>query len=94
MITNINSLNAYSYRNVFPQGSGKLFVPVQPSMVVYAQFDHISGVPSTSGQGVRVSKIQILNTLIDQLVTTQNPGTNPYIKNSIPEPGAFFSILA
>ena len=72
MTTNISSLNAYSYQNVFPAGaeSGKLFVPVQPSMVVHAQFDHVSGVPATSGQGgVSVSKIQILNTLIDQLVS-------------------------
>jgi hypothetical protein len=65
-------LNAYSYQNVFPAGagSGKLFVPVQPSMVIHAQFDHVSGVPATPGQGgVSVSKIQILNTLIDQLVS-------------------------
>jgi hypothetical protein len=65
-------LNAYSYQNVFQAGteSGKLFVPVQPSMVMHAQFDHISGVPATPGQGgVSVSKIQILNTLIDQLVS-------------------------
>jgi hypothetical protein len=65
-------LNAYSYQNVFPTGagSGKLFVPVRPSMVIHAQFDHISGVPATPGQGgVSVSKIQILNALIDQLVS-------------------------
>jgi hypothetical protein len=44
-------------------------VAVNPSAVVYAQFDHISGVAARQGQaGVSVNKIRILNTLIDQLV--------------------------
>jgi hypothetical protein len=72
-------LNAYSYQNVFQAGTenGKLFVPVRPSMVIHAQFDHISGVPAKGGQGgVSISKIQILNALIDQLVSLkQEPAT-------------------
>ncbi|GMO59666.1 MAG: hypothetical protein Ta2A_05620 [Treponemataceae bacterium] len=76
MTTNINSLSAYSYNNALSIGvgggtSGKLFVPVQPAQVVYAQFDHIAGVPTQSEQegGVSISKIRILNSLINQLVS-------------------------
>jgi hypothetical protein len=68
MVYNI-SLNAHSYNSQFSAGANKLFVPVHPSAVVYTQFDHVSGVAARQGQtGVSVSKIRILNTLIDQLV--------------------------
>lgn len=64
------SLNAHSY----PVSSGnKLYVPVSPANVIYSQFDHISGVAVRSNQnGVSVSKIKILNTLIDNLVKLRN----------------------
>jgi hypothetical protein len=74
MINSI-SLNAYSYNTQFatPSGGGKLFVPVNPSMVIYSQFDHVAGVAARQGQnGVSVSKIKILNTLIEQLVSMRN----------------------
>ena len=72
-MANTISLNAYSY-NTFVSGSGnKLYVPVQPSSVIYAQFDHISGFAARANQkSVPVSKIQILNTLINQLLSTKN----------------------
>lgn len=69
MMTSMHNLSPYSY-NGFASGSasGKLYVPVNPSSVIYAQFDHISGVAAKSGQrGVSISKIQILNTLIENL---------------------------
>ncbi|MCR5288569.1 MAG: hypothetical protein K6E51_01100 [Treponema sp.] len=73
MISNLGSLNAYSYNSfVSANATGKLYVPVKPMSVVYAQFDHISGVAAKSGQqGVSISKIQILNTLIDRLSKIQ-----------------------
>lgn len=68
MISNIRNLNPYSYPVSANGLSGKLFVPVNPSAVIYAQFDHISGIAARNGQpGVSVSKIQILNTLIENL---------------------------
>ena len=82
MTTNINSLSAYSYNNALSIGSGggtsgKLFVPVQPSQVVYAQFDHIAGVPAQSEQGgVSINKIRILNSLINQLVSMRQASGN------------------
>jgi hypothetical protein len=76
MTTNINSLNADSYGNLFAggtSGGGKLFVPVRPNEVIHTQFDHVAGVPAApKGEGVSVSKIKILDTLIDQLIAVKN----------------------
>jgi hypothetical protein len=74
MISYMGNLNPYSY-GAFASGgaSGKLYVPVSPMAVVYAQFDHISGIAARQGEtGVSISKIQILNTLIDHLTAIKN----------------------
>lgn len=71
MVSGLTSMNAYSYTGVVTTRSmaGKLCVPVQPSMVMYTQFEHISGIAADKGQsGISIDKIQILNRLIDQLV--------------------------
>ena len=68
MISNITNLNPYSYHVSSSGASGKLFVPVSPSAVIYAQFNHISGIAAPKGQsGVSISKIQILNAMIENL---------------------------
>jgi hypothetical protein len=42
---------------------------VAPSAYIYSHFRHVSGVPAPEGvQGVAVSKLKILDTLIEQLV--------------------------
>ena len=65
----INSINSYSISGVLA-GSNKLYVPVKPAMVIYSQFDHVAGYAARPNQaGVSVSKVQILNSLIDQLAT-------------------------
>lgn len=68
MTSSIPNMSPYTY-SISQQGaSGKLYVPVQPTAVIYAQFDHISGVAARNGQhGISLTKIQILNTLIDNL---------------------------
>jgi hypothetical protein len=49
-------------------GSGRMSLPVAPSQVIYSHFKHISGTPAPEGTtGVNISRLQILNTLIDQL---------------------------
>lgn len=49
--------------------NGKLHVPVSPSLVGYTQFEHVQGVAAEPGAGgVNISKIKILNTLIDRLI--------------------------
>lgn len=84
MISNIRNLNPYSYNVSSSGASGKLFVPVNPSSVIYAQFNHISGIAAKEGQhGVSISKIQILNTLIDNLSRIKsNPNTQKAIQIS------------
>lgn len=67
------SLNAYSYNGIVSGSSGKLYVPVNPGSVIYSQFDHISGVAASGDKaGVSISKIQILNSLLNQLITMRN----------------------
>ena len=49
-------------------GTNKIYVPVQKSSLLYSHFEHVSGFVANKGQnGVSVSKIQILNALIDHL---------------------------
>ena len=49
-------------------GNGKASMPVSPSLVIYSQFKHIAGTPAPEGtQGVTISKLKILNTMIEQL---------------------------
>jgi hypothetical protein len=43
-------------------------LPVAPSAYIYSHFRHVSGVPAPEGvQGVTISKLKILDTLIEQL---------------------------
>lgn len=64
------NVNAYSYSGIVSGGSSKLYVPVKPSNLIYSHFDHVSGVAAKPNQaGVSISKIQILNSLLSQLIT-------------------------
>lgn len=84
MISGISSMNAYSYSHALPNhgASGKIYVPVQPGLVKYSQFKHISGIPAGKGQhGVTISKVQILNHLIDQLVSMKKMPQNNLAEN-------------
>lgn len=72
MMSGISNMNASTYTNIVSNnvGSGKICVPVSPSMVAYSQFEHVQGVAVSDGQtGVNINKVEILNRLIDQLVT-------------------------
>ena len=47
---------------------GRMSLPVAPSAYIYSHFKHVSGVPAPEGvQGVTISKLKILDTLIEQL---------------------------
>ena len=74
MVSNISNINIFSYSSV-AGANGKVKVPVQPGFVVYSQLEHISGVAAKPNQpGINITKIQILNTLIDRLTSAkQNP---------------------
>jgi hypothetical protein len=54
-------------------GSGRMSLPVAPSQVIYSYFKHVSGTPAPEGiSGVNISKLKILNTLIEQLDKMKN----------------------
>ncbi len=68
-----NFSNAYSYSGAIGGAAGKLYVPVSRSALLYSHFDHVSGVAAGNGQqGVSISKIRILNSLIDRLSAIKN----------------------
>ena len=75
MTSSIGYVNAFSYSNsAMSSGvAGKLYVPVSKSALMYSHFDHVTGVAASSGQqGVSISKIRILNTLIERLSAIKN----------------------
>lgn len=74
-MTSIGYLNAFSYSSSISSSgsSGKLYVPVSRLSLIYSNFDHVSGVAAKTGQnGVSISKIRILNSLIERLSAIQN----------------------
>ncbi|MBQ1198404.1 MAG: hypothetical protein IIX47_07395 [Spirochaetaceae bacterium] len=87
MVSGINVLNPTSYSPIVNGGvgSGKVYVQVKPNQVVYSQFEHVSGYASKSNpdSGISVSKINILNTLIDQLVKIQSDTTKPKLPTDL-----------
>jgi len=53
--------------------NGRMSLPVAPGLVIYSQLKHISGTPAPEGtQGVNISKLRILDTLIEQLSKIKN----------------------
>lgn len=75
-----------NYSNVSSSSAGKLYVPVSASKLIYSNFDHISGYKAKSGEnGVSISKIQILNTLIDHLSSIKGGKQPAAVKNTTPE---------
>jgi hypothetical protein len=56
--------------------SGKMSLPVAPSMVIYSHFKHVSGVPAPEGsRGVAINKLKILDVLIEQLTQIKKQGS-------------------
>ncbi|GHV25550.1 hypothetical protein AGMMS4952_03580 [Spirochaetia bacterium] len=47
---------------------GKMSLPVTPANYIYSHFRHVSGTPAPEGsRGVSISRLKILDTLIDRL---------------------------
>lgn len=77
--------SVYGNSNITHSG-GKMYVPVASSKLIYSHFDHVSGVAAKKGQeGVSISKIQILNTLIDHLSSIKSGKIASVQKNASPE---------
>lgn len=55
----------------------KMYVPVNPANVVYAQFDNVSGVAARNGErSLPLNTLRVLNTLIEH-ARTMNLSPNP-----------------
>ncbi|MDL2229023.1 hypothetical protein LJC14_02115 [Treponema sp. OttesenSCG-928-L16] len=66
-IISSNSIPSIGYAIRAAQ-SGRMSLPVAPSSYIYSHFRHVSGVPAPEGtQGVAISKLKILDVLIEQL---------------------------
>jgi len=81
-----------SFVNPFPPATyvlnhgsqgARLAIPVAPSNFIYSQFKHVAGFPAPEGvQGVTISKLKILDVLIDRLsqLKTKNLPQTPEIQ--------------
>lgn len=70
MVSNYAPLATLSYA-AMPRVStgGRAYLPVESSEFMYSHFQYVSGVPRQEDQvGISIGKLQILNTLIDQLI--------------------------
>ena len=70
--------------------SGKMSLPVDSSSLIYSHFQHVSGIPAPKGtQGVTISKLNLLDVLIEQLNqvkrTSSVPVARPVNMAEIPE---------
>ena len=55
---------------------GRMSLPVSPGLVIYSHFKHVSGTPAPEGiQGVNISKLKILDTMIEQLSKMKKQST-------------------
>lgn len=68
MTASLGNLSTYSSAS-----AGKLYVPVSKNQLMYSSFNHVQGVVTKNGQaGVPITKIQILNSIIDRLSSIKN----------------------
>ena len=74
MTSIIPGLSNFSYSSsTIAAAAGKMYVPVSKSALLYSHFDHVSGVAAGNGQnGVSISKLRILNSLIERVSAIKN----------------------
>ena len=82
----IPGLAAFSYSNSsIVEAAVKMYVPVSKSALLYSHFDHVSGVAAGNGQnGVSISKLRILNSLIERVSAIKNEPAKP-VKDLSPD---------
>ena len=73
-IANPNTLQLFriaSYR----EGSSRVALPVDRSLVLYSRYKHVRGVPSFDGEGgLPLDRLRVLDNLIDRLVSLKSGG--------------------
>ncbi len=61
------------------ESSGRVSLPVARSQTPYAQFKYVQGIPSaSSNKAVPISRLRMLNSLINSLVNLQNQVPRDY----------------
>ena len=83
MTSIIPGLAGFSYSNSsIVAAAGKMYVPVSKSALLYSHFDHVSGVAAGNGQnGVSISKLRILNSLIERVSAIKNEPVKQFGEN-------------
>ena len=87
MTSIIPGLSNFSYSSsTIAAAAGKMYVPVSKSALLYSHFDHVSGVAASNGQnGVSISKLRILNSLIERVSAIKNEPVKQFGENISPE---------
>ncbi len=74
-------------------GSGRrIGVPVQRSQAIYAQFEHVYGVPEKQG-GASLDRVHILNALIDRLATARGRSSPPQVSSGASDPSILDALI-
>ena len=83
MTSIIPGLSNFSYSSsTIAAAAGKMYVPVSKSALLYSHFDHVSGVAAGNGQnGVSISKLRILNSLIERVSAIKNEPVKQFGEN-------------
>ena len=73
IVSGTNSLPNVGYA-ISASSSGRMSLPVSPSNYIYSQFKHVGGIPAAEGtRGVSITKLKILDVLIEQLNQIKAP---------------------
>ena len=66
-IAGVSAFPNFGYA-ITASSSGRMALPVSPASYIYSQFKHVGGIPAPEGtKGVAVTKLKILDVLIEQL---------------------------
>jgi len=68
---NVGTITTNTFPNIYAISAtlgSRVAVPVSPSAYIYSHFKHVSGVPASEGEsGVNITKLKIIDTMIEQL---------------------------
>lgn len=73
----INTLSYFVAQQV--PSSNRVSLPVSSTQFIYSQFEHVQGIASKEG-GVSISKLQILNSLIDHIIQKKSTASSEKLK--------------
>ena len=85
MINGIQNISVPVLSQIVPQGT-KMSLPVNPASLVYSHFEHVSGIPaSKEDEGVSISKLNLLDVLINKVNEIKETNYLPNTASAITE---------